>query len=143
MLANDQVVNGECERCGTEVVHKKHPQWFIKITDYAEQLIDGLDTVDWPEETKNQQRYWIGKSEGAQIDFQIDSTSNEEKNRKITVFTTRPDTLFGVTALVLAPENASIDAYIPAEYKEPLEKYRIATGKKTAIERQQDLEEKS
>lgn len=79
VLANDQVVNGECERCGTEVVQKKHMQWFIKITDYAERLINDLDTVDRPEETKTQQKYWIGKSEGAEIDFQIvDSESKVE-----------------------------------------------------------------
>lgn len=133
-------MEGKCERCSTEVIQKKHPQWFIKITDYAEKLIDGLDTIDWPDETKIQQKYWIGKSEGAEIDFQIDTENNFEK---ITVFTTRPDTLFGVTALVLAPENASIDAYIPAEYKKSLDEYRSITSKKTAIERQQDIETKS
>ena len=124
------------------MIQKKHPQWFIKITDYAEKLIDGLDGIDWPEETKIQQKYWIGKSVGAEIDFAL---HGQEKNiiEKITVFTTRPDTLFGVTAIVLAPENASIDAYIPAEYKKELDKYRFATGKKTAIERQQDVETKS
>ncbi len=142
VLANDQVVEGKCERCGKEVIQKKHPQWFIKITDYAEKLIDGLDSIDWPEETKIQQKYWIGKSVGAEIDFAL---HGQEKNiiEKITVFTTRPDTLFGVTAIVLAPENASIDAYIPAEYKKELDEYRFATGKKTAIERQQDSETKS
>ena len=71
MLANDQVVEGKCERCSTEVLQKKHPQWFIKITDYAEKLIDGLDSIDWPEETKIQQKYWIGKSIGAEIDFAL------------------------------------------------------------------------
>lgn len=332
VLANDQVVDGCCERCGTEIIQKKHPQRFIKITDYAERLIDDLDLVDRPEETKTQQKYWIGKSEGAEIDFAVDtgatikkhyvvlhgyegnvdanwlprlaknlqqaghtvdlvelpnsaapivadqvqyvldtctfdentiviwhslwctvalkaleriSTTIEKcilvawfltwevmqepsdpdyaeekkffdhvnatfdrqydlvaakqhcknfvvlhdkndyavqlsraqdlaqkldttpvvfeatethacgkeepvileyalgKSEKITVFTTRPDTLFGVTALVLAPENASIDAYIPAEYKQALTDYRLATSKKTNIERQADAETKS
>lgn len=71
MLANDQVIDGKCERCDSEVSQKKHPQWFIKITDYADKLIDGLDTIDRPEETKTAQKYWIGKSEGAEIDFRI------------------------------------------------------------------------
>lgn len=137
VLANDQVVDGKCERCSTEVIQKKHMQWFIKITDYAERLINDLDTVDWPEETKTQQKYWIGKSEGAEIDFTID-----EKN-KITVFTTRPDTIYGVTAIVLAPENETIDGLLSEENKKKLEEYRKATGKKTALERQQDAEEKS
>lgn len=154
VLANDQVVDGCCERCGTEIIQKKHPQWFIKITDYAEKLINDLDLVDWPEETKSQQKYWIGKSEGAEIDFQIshpaldagtiDSGSSPEwQANKITVFTTRPDTLFGVTALVLAPENASVDAYIPQEYSDAVVEYRKVTSKKTAVERQQDAETKS
>ena len=137
VLANDQVVDGKCERCGTEVTQKKHMQRFIKITDYAEKLINDLDTVDRPEETKTQQKYRIGKSEGAEIDFKVnDSTA-------ITVFTTRPDTIYGVTAIVLAPENESIDSLLSAESKKQLEEYRKTTGKKTALERQQDAEERS
>lgn len=137
VLANDQVVDWKCERCGTEVIQKKHPQRFIKITDYAEQLIDWLDTLDWPEETKTQQKYWIGKSEGAEIDFKVGEGAS------ITVFTTRPDTLFGVTAIVLAPENTTLDSILSEDNKKILDEYRVLTGKKTAIERQQDLEEKS
>ncbi len=332
VLANDQVVDWCCERCGTEIIQKKHPQRFIKITDYAERLIEDLDTIDRPEETKTQQKYWIGKSEWAEIDFVVDSWSivkkhyvvvhgyewsvkwnwfpriaqelqnawhtvdlvelpnskepivadqvqyvldnckfdentvviahslwctialkalektsitidkcilvawflkwdmmqqpwsadyaeekeffdhmnktfdrqydldaakahcknfvvlhdkNDyavqlswaqdlakkldtkpiifeaqethacakqepfileyalEKSAKITVFTTRPDTLFGVTAIVVAPEYASIDAYIPTEYKQAITDYRVATSKKTNIERQQDADTKS
>ncbi len=137
VLANDQVVDGKCERCGTEVVQKKHMQRFIKITDYAERLINDLDTVDWPEETKTQQKYWIGKSEGAEIDFAVDEAT------KITVFTTRPDTIYGVTALVLAPENEIIDSFLSPENKEKIKEYRKITGKKTNLERQQDAEERS
>ena len=292
VLANDQVVDGKCERCGTEVTQKKHMQRFIKITDYAERLIDDLDTIDWPEETKTQQKYRIGKSEGAEIDFKIvyDSNKDSEKivvgtehpeeekrhtisavvqrksdgkfllvkwekhdwispsigwidewesaeaaaerevleetgykvkamkklwgiieshffaenkniwrgrydqpvlleltdenpapvgeeekeiqepiwltyeellqqvthkdnliwfvrymneQKKITVFTTRPDTLYGVTALVLAPENETLDLLLSPESKEKLTEYRKTTWKKTALERQQDQQEKS
>lgn len=138
VLANDQVVNGRCERCDTEVIQKKHMQRFIKITDYAERLINDLDTVDRPEETKTQQKYRIGRSEGAEIDFTI-----HENDIKLTVFTTRPDTIYGVTAIVLAPENESIDSLLSAENKQKLEEYRKATGKKSNLERQQDAEEKS
>jgi len=138
VLANDQVVNGACERCGTEVVQKKHMQWFIKITDYAERLINDLDLVDWPEETKTQQKYRIGKSDGAEIDFAI-----EDNDTKITVFTTRPDTIYGVTAIVLAPENEIIDSLLTEDNKKRLADYRKATGKKTNLERQQDAEDKT
>lgn len=96
-----------------------------------------MDTLDWPEETKTQQKYWIGKSEGAEIDFKVGEGAS------ITVFTTRPDTLFGVTAIVLAPENTTLDSILSEDNKKILDEYRVLTGKKTAIERQQDLEEKS
>lgn len=122
VLANDQVVDGKCERCGTEVIQKKHMQWFIKITDYAERLILDLDLIDWPEETKTQQKYWIGKSEGALIQFRIQNSES-----KIEIFTTRPDTIYGVTAIVLAPENNSIDALLSSEKKAELEEYRKVT----------------
>jgi leucyl-tRNA synthetase/8-oxo-dGTP pyrophosphatase MutT (NUDIX family) len=136
VLANDQVIDGRCERCNTEIIQKKHPQRFIKITEYAEKLIADLDLVDRPEETKSQQKYWIGKSEWAEIDFVVE-------NVKITVFTTRPDTLFGVTALVLAPENTTIDAFITDAQRDAVEEYRKATSKKTNVERQKDAETKS
>lgn len=276
VLANDQVVDGKCERCSTEIIQKKMPQWFIKITAYADRLIKDLDLVDRPEETKTAQRNWIGRSEGAEIEFEVSGTkvpsvllvdavrtvisSDEvytfetfalnkeladylqtlpqrkivvtnalgekldrikellrgydfeiyslEKNpskdakeyfeklvaekklaidelfyfdhleanlqsaRKVgiqamqysnndqiipvlsslqskntstilTVFTTRPDTLFGVTAVVLAPENTSLDQYIPEHEKKIVNDYRVETSKKTAVERQQSEKEKS
>lgn len=120
MLANEQVVDGKCERCGEAVVRKDMTQWFLKITDYAEELLDGLSTLDWPEKTKLMQKNWIGKSTGCEVNFEC------ETGDTVTVFTTRPDTLFGVDYVVLAPEHplvkklkeahperaADIDAYV-------------------------------
>ncbi len=114
-------------------------QRFIKITDYAEKLISDLDLIDRPEETKGQQKYRIGKSEGAEIDFVL----AESNSTKITVFTTRPDTIYGVTAIVLAPENDIIDSLLSTEKKTEIAEYRKVTGKKTNLERQQDAEERS
>ncbi len=104
VLANEQAVNGCCDRCGTQVEQKKLKQWFFKITDFAEELLAGLDKIDWPESTKTGQRNWIGRSEGARIQFKISKSANQQ----IEVFTTRPDTLFGATYLVLAPEHELI-----------------------------------
>lgn len=103
-LANEEVVNGVCERCGNEVVRKVKSQWMLKITDYAEKLLEGLDDVDFIEKVKTQQRNWIGRSEGAEVKFNVPAA-----NEDITVFTTRPDTLFGATYMVLAPEHPLID----------------------------------
>lgn len=104
VLADEQVIAGKCERCGTEVVKKELEQWFFKITDYAERLLKGLDTIDWSEKIKIAQRNWIGKSEGALIKFKILNSKLE-----IEVFTTRPDTLFGVTYMVFSPEHELVD----------------------------------
>ncbi|MBC7836314.1 class I tRNA ligase family protein, partial [Acetobacteraceae bacterium] len=109
VLANEQTISetgekGVCVRCGTKVIQKDLEQWFFKITDFADALIDDLEDVDWPESTKINQRNWIGRSEGAEIDFPI--AGREEK---ITVFTTRPDTLFGATYMVLAPEHSLVE----------------------------------
>jgi leucyl-tRNA synthetase len=104
VLANEQVVDGACERCGTAVIQKDLEQWFFKITDFAEDLINDLDSVDWPSHTVTNQRNWIGKSEGAEIDFKIAGT-----NERVRVFTTRPDTLFGATYIVLAPEHELVE----------------------------------
>jgi len=110
VLANEQVLpDGTCERCGAVVESRVMEQWFFRITDYADALLDDLDTVDWPESIKARQRNWIGRSEGAEIDFRID-----EWNEDVTVFTTRPDTLFGATFFVLAPEHELV-ARIQAE----------------------------
>ncbi len=139
VLANEQVVDGKCERCGTEVMQKDLEQWFFKITEFADALADDLDAIDWPESTKAAQRNWIGRSEGAEIDFKL--TGGTET---VTVFTTRPDTLFGATYLVLAPEHplvASLQGRI--ENAADVQTYIEATQKKTDLERQEDAKDKT
>ena len=130
VLANEQVINGKCERCGTEVIKKKLSQWFFKITDYAEELLEGLNEIDWPESTKKIQTNWIGKSEGAEIIFKT-----EDGKHAIKVFTTRPDTLQGVTYVVLAPESKLVQELTIKECKENVENYIAQTLKLTEIER--------
>jgi leucyl-tRNA synthetase len=105
VLANEEVVDGACERCGADVVHREKSQWMLKITDYAQKLLDGLDDVNYPERVKAQQRNWIGRSEGAEVDFKTDAGDI------IKVFTTRPDTLFGATYMVLSPEHPLLDKW--------------------------------
>ncbi|MBR5301632.1 MAG: class I tRNA ligase family protein, partial [Clostridia bacterium] len=100
-LANEEVVAGKCERCGAEVIRRVKSQWMLKITKYAQKLLDGLDDVDFIEKVKTQQRNWIGRSEGAEVDFKI-----ADSDMKLRVYTTRPDTLFGATYMVVAPEHA-------------------------------------
>lgn len=152
ILANEQVVDGKCERCGTEVVQREQPQWMLRITKYADRLIDDLDKLDWPEEIKAAQRNWIGRSEGSEIDFSVSihtlSKSHTQAQpfsqehlspHSIRVFTTRADTLFGVTYLVLAPEHPLI-AMLPIENKQEVEAYIKATKKKLELERQQSKE---
>lgn len=136
VLANDQVVDGKCERCKNNIQQKKMPQWFIKITNYADRLLEDLDLIDRPEETKIAQRNWIGKSQGTEIDFQVEDIT-------ITCFTTRPDTIYGVTALVLAPENTFIDRLMDEKHKQSLDIYRQEALAKTAVQRQQDSKEKT
>ncbi|MCX4328038.1 MAG: class I tRNA ligase family protein, partial [Lachnospiraceae bacterium] len=98
-LANEEVVGGVCERCGSEVVRRVKSEWMLKITNYADKLLEGLDTVDYIERVKTSQRNWIGRSEGAEVDFQL-----KDKEEKLRVYTTRPDTLFGATYMVVSPE---------------------------------------
>lgn len=136
VLANEQVVNGSCERCDTEVKQREMEQWFLKITDYADRLEKDLDKVDWPEETKRRQRNWIGRSEGASIKFKI---SNLEL--QIEVFTTRPDTLFGATYLVLAPEHVFLNKQKSLiENWDEVEDYVEKTKKITDLQRQSQTE---
>jgi len=104
VLANEQVENGRCWRCGNEVVKKNMKQWFFRITNYADALLDGIDDLDWPEKIKTMQRNWIGRSKGASIKFQVESSKET-----VEVFTTRPDTIFGATFLVLAPEHEAVE----------------------------------
>ncbi len=105
-MANEEVVNGECERCGTAVVRKTKEQWMLKITEYAQRLIDDLEKVDYIDRVATQQRNWIGRSEGAEVDF---SLANHDY--KIRVFTTRPDTLYGATYMVVSPEHPLIEEF--------------------------------
>jgi leucyl-tRNA synthetase len=139
VLANEQVVSGECERCGNAVVQKDLKQWFFKITDFAEDLVNDLDDVDWPESTVINQRNWVGKSKGAEIDFEVKGTQE-----KIKVFTTRPDTLFGATYMVLAPEHPLIETLKDTiENINEVLKYVDETAKRTDIERSAEGKEKT
>lgn len=139
VLANEQVqADGSCERCGTTVIQKNLSQWFFKITDYAEELLQGLDKINWPEKTKLMQRNWIGKSIGAEIIFDIDRS-----DEKIKVFTTRPDTLFGATYMVLAPEHPLVGKLTTDEYKSKVEEYIDSIKALTEIERTSTVKEKT
>ncbi|MDD4839531.1 MAG: leucine--tRNA ligase [Clostridia bacterium] len=137
VLANEQVKEGECERCGSVVVRKNLTQWFFKITDYAEELLTDLDKLDWPEKTKLMQKNWIGKSVGAEIDFE--TTTGE----KFTVFTTRADTLFGVSYVVLAPEHPLVEKLTLPDRMEAVENYKIESSKATEIDRLSSAREKT
>ena len=137
-LANEEVVGGKCERCGTQAEKKTLKQWMIKITKYADRLIDDLKEVDYPEKVKLQQINWIGKSYGTEIDFKI-----EDLDEIIKVFTTRTDTLFGVTAVVLAPEHPLAGKLIKEEYKEEVKQYIQTAKKKSDFEREKLEKEKT
>ena len=138
VLANEQVISGECERCGTTVIRKNMSQWFFRITKYAEELLQDLDKLDWPEKTKILQTNWIGKSVGAYVDFKVDST-----DEKFTVFTTRCDTLFGATYCVLSPEHELVDKITTPDKKEEVEKYKLEAAKQSEIERTSTTKEKT
>lgn len=138
VLANEQVVEGLCERCSTEVTKKDLTQWFLKITDYADELLEKLDTLDWPEKTVAMQKHWIGKSTGAEVTFKV-----KDSDLKFDVFTTRVDTLNGVTYVVLAPENPLVDELTKAEYKDSVENYKEEAKKQSDIERQSLSREKT
>jgi leucyl-tRNA synthetase len=130
VLANEEVVEGVCERCGSPVVHKQQSQWMLRITAYAQKLLDGLDTVDFIERVKLSQRNWIGRSEGAEIDFNLEGT-----DEKIRVFTTRADTLFGATYMVLSPEHPCIE-----KYRDRIENYQELMDYRAAAQRKSDFE---
>lgn len=138
VLANEQVISGECERCSSSVIRKDMSQWFFKITDYAEELLTGLDNLDWPERTKSLQRNWIGKSVGAYVDFKVSETDFGFK-----VFTTRCDTLFGATYCVLAPEHELVDKITTPEQKEAVDNYKEQASKQSEIERTNTTKEKT
>ena len=168
VLANEQVENGKCWRCGHEVEKKKMKQWFFKITEYADELLDEIDSLDWPDKIKTMQKNWIGRSVGAEIDFQLATAnalsrgirdngsgrSEEPRNdgrdeasresdisgRKIKVFTTRPDTIMGATFLVVAPEYPGLDYLVTDDTRDSVAKYKQDALKKSEIERQENKE---
>ena len=138
-LSNEEVVDGKCERCGTEVVRKVKSQWMLKITEYAQRLLDDLDEVDYIDRVKAQQRNWIGRSEGAEVKFKL-----KDLNYELEVFTTRPDTLFGATYMVIAPEHPLINQFIEKiENIDEINKYREEVAKKSDFERTELVHEKT
>ncbi|MCM1257218.1 MAG: leucine--tRNA ligase [Roseburia sp.] len=134
-LANEEVVNGKCERCGADVTKKNLKQWMLKITAYADRLLADLDKLDWPEKVKKMQTDWIGKSYGAEVDFKV-----EGKDQAITVYTTRPDTLYGATFMVLAPEHAMAKDLATDETRASVEDYIYKASLKSSVDRLQDKE---
>ena len=138
-LANEEVVNGVCERCGSPVVRKMKSQWMLKITEYADKLIDGLDSVDYVEKVKVSQRNWIGRSNGAEVDFAIAGTDD-----KLRIYTTRPDTLFGVTYMVVSPEHPYLDKYKDQISNwDEIVAYREEAAKKSDFERSELAKDKT
>ncbi len=137
VLANEQVIDGKCERCSSEVVKKKMNQWFFKITDYCEKLLAGLEKIDWPEKTKLAQRNWIGRSEGAEIDFIL------ENGEKLVCFTSRADTLHGVKWVAIAPEHDMVEKLTTEEKKKEVADYIYLASKKDDIERTSTVSEKT
>lgn len=157
VLANEQVENGKCWRCGHEVEKKKMKQWFFKITEYADELLEEIDALDWPDKIKTMQKNWIGRSVGAEIEFPIAQEATfasicddgreqggEQKqlysNRSITVFTTRPDTIYGATFIVVAPEYVGLQYIVADDAREAVERYCAEALKKSEIERQENKE---
>ena len=134
-LANEEVVNGKCERCGADVTKKNLRQWMLRITKYAERLLADLDKLDWPEKVKKMQSDWIGKSYGAEVDFPVDGM-----DEKITVYTTRPDTLYGATFMVLSPEHPLAASLATDDTKEAVEKYIFDASMKSNVDRMQAKE---
>jgi len=138
VLANEQVVEGHCERCESEVTKKNLTQWFLKITDYADELLEKLDGLDWPEKTKAMQKHWIGRSTGSEVTFKV-----KDSNIEFNTFTTRVDTLFGVSYVVLAPENELVEKLTTEENKAAIEAYKETSAKQSDIERQSISREKT
>ncbi|MDU0946308.1 MAG: leucine--tRNA ligase, partial [Anaerococcus vaginalis] len=138
-LANEEVVDGKCERCGSEVTHKVKNQWMLKITEYADRLIDDLDEVDYEEKIKTQQKNWIGRSHGAEINFSL-----KDKDYKLNVYTTRPDTIFGATYMVIAPEHPMLEEF-KDEIKnlDDVKEYQDFAKKKSDFERSELTKEKT
>ncbi|HDS02208.1 MAG TPA: leucine--tRNA ligase [Firmicutes bacterium] len=138
VLANEQVLDGTCERCGAGIIRKNLTQWFFKITAYADRLLENIDGLDWPERTKHAQKNWIGRSHGAEIRFEI-----KNHNESFTVFTTRPDTLFGVTYLVMAPEHPLLDEIVPENRRHEVKAYQEWAVNQSEIDRLSVTKEKT
>ena len=138
ILANEQVEQGHCWRCGSDVTKKDLEQWYFRITDYAQRLLDDLATIDWPEQIKLMQTNWIGRSEGAEVDFALPG-----RDEPLTVFTTRPDTLFGATYMVLAPEHPLVDELTTDEHREAVRAYQDRALRESEIERLSTEKEKT
>ncbi len=145
VLANEQVIGGACERCGSKVEQRFLAQWFFRISDYAERLLNNLDQIDWSETTRTAQRNWIGRSEGAEILFKVRDLRSEVRashnsdieplTSDLVVFTTRPDTIFGATYMVLAPEHPLVDQITTAERRESVQAYQDDTGRQDLVAR--------
>lgn len=138
-LANEEVKDGKCERCSSNIERKNIRQWFLKITEYAEELLEGLENLDWPESIKQMQRNWIGKSVGCEVDFSIAS----EPSKKITVFTTRPDTLYGVSYVVLSPEHPVLESIVSTTERIRVSEYVKMAKNKSELERTDLAKEKT
>ncbi|MBE7578747.1 leucine--tRNA ligase [Staphylococcus aureus] len=138
VLSNEEVIDGVSERGGHPVYRKPMKQWVLKITEYADQLLADLDDLDWPESLKDMQRNWIGRSEGAKVSFDVDNTEG-----KVEVFTTRPDTIYGASFLVLSPEHALVNSITTDEYKEKVKAYQTEATKKSDLERTDLAKDKS
>ena len=143
VLANEEVVDGKSEVGGFPVVRKPMRQWMLRITKYAERLLDDLDTIDWTQSLKEMQRNWIGRSEGAQVSFRVYDPSNPKHYRFIDVYTTRPDTLFGATYLVLSPEHRSVSDLTTDQQRLAVEAYKAEVAKKSDLERTELAKDKT
>ena len=134
-LANEEVKEGKCDRCGSQVTHKTIRQWVLKITAYADRLLEDLDQLDWPESVKLMQKNWIGRSTGAEVNFTVADKDGNPTDQKLTVYTTRCDTLFGATYMVVSPEHPLVEKLTTSEQKEAVEAYVDAAAKKSDLER--------
>lgn len=134
-LANEEVKDGKCERCGTQIQRKNLRQWILKITEYAERLLEDLDELDWPESIKIMQKNWIGKSTGAEVDFALVDKDGKKTGQKIKVYTTRPDTIFGATYMVLAPEHELVKSITTSNQEKAVASYIEEAAKKSDLER--------
>lgn len=138
VLANEQVEGGKCWRCGNQVSKRNLKQWFFKITDYADEILEATDDLDWTDMVKTMQKNWIGRSEGAEVDFKIDGS-----DKNLTVFTTRPDTLFGATFMVIAPEHELVKELTTEDNRKAVEDYILQAARKSEIERMNENREKT